>query len=151
LVARDLHVWGDAVGRETVQFARDPARDPGSVPVVVLRAAVGQARVAERLLAVDLLERFARHEGLVLAGDVVLELLVGVLDAGVGDGAPDALAAERRRPGGGHVHPSVAPLEDPLRVRHTEEGRGVVPGIGEPAAALAEARRVDRAAAARSV
>ena len=44
--------------------------------LLVVDAAVGQAGLLERLLAELVLERVARDEGLRLAGDVVLELLV---------------------------------------------------------------------------
>ena len=121
------------------------------MPVRVLAAAIGQPSVVERLLAVDLLERLAGNESLVRTGDIAPELPVRVLDATVEDRNADTSIAERGRPRGRNVHPRVVPLEDSLRVRHAEEGRGVVPRVGEAAATFAEARRVDQAAAALAV
>jgi hypothetical protein len=131
LVARHLHVGSDTVGGEAVQLTGDPARDPGAVPFLVLLAAIGQPGIPERLLAVLAPERVAGDEGLGILVEVVSELLVQLLDAGVEDGDPDGLVAECRRPGGGHVHASVVPLEDSLRVRDAEERGCVVPRIRE--------------------
>ena len=100
---------------------------------LVFLATVGQTGILERLIPELVLERLAGDEGLRLAGDVVLELSVRLLDAGVENGDLDGLVAERGRPGGRDVHAGVVPLEDPLRVGDAEERGCIVPRIREGA------------------
>jgi hypothetical protein len=62
------------------------------------------------------------------------ELAMAVLHAGVEHGDRDRPVAGGRRPGGGHVHAVVVPLEDPLGVGDAEERAEPVQRVRDGAA-----------------